>query len=936
VAAEVQEFAEHNLTDLINPSSPVSKELDNEIKQFRQLKQQSEEIKSKNGNWKSKFSEQDISAALEIAVKHEKSFFRFLNSAWRTLKKQLEESYNFSAHQVKPSFSKVLSLLQEEYESVNTENKTKSHLNNKYFTPNIEVFYVQIGFLRDRREERELKALIAENSSVHFLISLGKKLNEQEKHLRNCLYSYADKDLNELKDEIDNILLNTESLPALLPELRAFASLPEKLKKFLRETQVTPSEAEALMADKTLEDVFRNNKLFAGTDMHAIENSVKEIQKFYKELLHCNSQFIRASVRQKFVQNIELSNTALSQLNNEQRQFKKQYNEGRKILENEFGKSMRYKSIRELSTKESGLVLRDIKPVWLMSPLSVSDSLPINQDQFDVVIFDEASQITLEEGVPAIFRSPQAIIVGDDKQMPPTNFFTAKAEDPDDLEAIGNEEEDELLSADADSLLVQGSRKLPSTMLKWHYRSRYETLISYSNHAFYGADLLTIPDKTIHQSEKRIIEISNPEQAVDFSETLYDRSISFHHLTQSIYEKRSNQDEADYIARMVRELLKGRVKESIGIVAFSQEQQQTIEDALSVLARADKEFEQLLEEAYIRTEDDQFVGLIVKNLENIQGDERDIIILSVCYGFDSRKKMLMNFGPVNKKGGEKRLNVIFSRAKKHMAVISSIKYHHITNEYNEGANYFRRFLQYAENISAGNMGAARQILNGLVVNKAERSPETHDSVVLKEISNRLAEKGYETCLQIGQSNFKCSLGVKKRREDENYSLGILLDDDFHYANTDVMEQYFQRPAILRSFGWNIIQVFAKDWLQDREKVMVRILKRLTEPEIKEEGMKHSGPPAAEEPAVAVAEEASSSKENITGIGEVEFETFYSDEGNSKKFWEVAVRLNKMVVRYGRFGSKGQILLKTFDSNAKAASEKEKLIREKLSKGYRKK
>jgi predicted DNA-binding WGR domain protein len=934
VAAEILDFAEHNLMSLIDPASSASKELDNEIKQFRQLKQQSEESKSKNANWKNKFSEQDISGALEIAAKHENSFFKFLNGSWRRLKRQTEESYNFSAHQVRPAISKVLSLLREEYEAMSAESKMKNDLNNKYFTPNAEVFYVQVGFLRDRREEKELNALMAGASALS-LISLGKKLNELEKSLRNCLHSHSEKALTELSDELDSISLNTHSLPALLPELRAFAALPEKLKNFLRQAHIDPSQAEALMADKTLEDVLRNNKLFATLDMHAIESSAREIQKCYKDLLQCNSQYIRASVRQKFARNIELSNTALSQLNNDQRHFKKQYNEGRKILENEFGKSMRYKSIRELSTKESGLVLRDIKPVWLMSPLSVSDSLPLDHNQFDVVIFDEASQITLEEGIPAVFRSPQAIIVGDDKQMPPTNFFTAKAEDPDDLELTADEDDDEALSADADSLLVQGSRKLPSAMLKWHYRSRYETLISYSNHAFYGADLLTIPDKTIHQDEKKTIEVTKPGQAAEFSGALYDRSISFHHLTQSVYEKRSNQDEADYIAKIVCELLKKRVKESIGIVAFSQEQQQTIEDALSSLAQSDKEFEQLLEEAYIRTEDDQFVGLIVKNLENIQGDERDIIILSVCYGFDSRKKMLMNFGPVNRKGGEKRLNVIFSRAKKHMAVISSIKYHHITNEYNEGANYFRRFLQYAENVSAGNMGAARQILNSLVINKAERSSEIVDSVVLKEMSARLGEKGYETCLQVGQSNFKCSLAVKKRKEDENYSLGILLDDDFHYANTDVMEQYFQRPAILKSFGWNIIQVFAKDWLQDSEKVMSQIMKRLADPEIKEEEAKPSSSPSIEERPLAVAEEVPSSKENITGVGEVEFETLYSGEGSSKNFWEIAVRLNKMVIRFGRLGSKGQTLLKTFENNAKANAEKEKLIREKVSKGYRK-
>ncbi|HXO76569.1 MAG TPA: DEAD/DEAH box helicase, partial [Puia sp.] len=355
---------------------------------------------------------------------------------------------------------------------------------------------------------------------------------------------------------------------------------------------------------------------------------------------------------------------------------------------------MRYKSIRELSEKESGLVLKDLKPVWLMSPYSVSDSLPLDSEHFDVVIFDEASQITLEEGVPALYRSGQTIIVGDEKQMPPTDFFGARAEDPDDMDKVGDPEENEWLSDDADSLLVQGARKLDSTLLSWHYRSHYETLISYSNHAFYEGDLLTIPDKTIHHKEKAPIRIGQPEEAEANVNYLFDRSISYHHLPDSVYEKRSNSGEADYIAHLVRELLSRDTKESIGIVAFSQEQQSMIETSLDLLAGGDAVFAQKLEEAYNRTENDQFTGLIIKNLENIQGDERDIIIMSVCYGPDSRRRMLMNFGPVNKKGGEKRLNVLFSRARKHMAVVSSIRYEQITNEYNEGANYLRRFIQY--------------------------------------------------------------------------------------------------------------------------------------------------------------------------------------------------------------------------------------------------
>jgi predicted DNA-binding WGR domain protein len=506
------------------------------------------------------------------------------------------------------------------------------------------------------------------------------------------------------------------------------------------------------------------------------------------------------------------------------------------------------------------------------------------------------------------------------------------------LETFNDESEEEILSADADSLLVQGARKLSSTMLSWHYRSHYETLISYSNHAFYEAGLLTIPDKTIHHNEKQTIEITAAEDAEKFAGCLYDRSISFHFHTNSVYEKRNNQDEANYIACLVRELLKQKVKESIGIVAFSQEQQNTIENALTSLAQQDKIFEQLLEEAYNRTEDDQFVGLIIKNLENIQGDERDIIIMSVCYGFDAKKKMIMNFGPVNKKGGEKRLNVIFSRAKKHMAVVSSIKHFNITNEYNEGANYFRRFLHYAESVSSGSMSTARTILDGLVLNKKENNTATENTIVVKQLKKELQKLGYDVAEQVGQSGFKCSLAVKINTADEAYTLSVLIDDDNHYNNGNLVEQYYQRPAILQSFGWKSINVFAKDWLQQPEKVIEKIVAKINEQpnqEIIEQEELLVEAPAESTPASTVEEsELTDSSSVLPGVGNVLFERYVFTDAGSNKFWEAAVEENKLIVRFGRMGTKGQVQVKTFNDSDTALKEKEKAVKEKTTKGYK--
>ena len=373
---------------------------------------------------------------------------------------------------------------------------------------------------------------------------------------------------------------------------------------------------------------------------------------------------------------------------------------------------------------------------------------------------------------------------------------------------------------------------------------------------------------------------------------------------------------------MVRELLKRKIKETIGIVAFSMEQQHAIEDALSMLAREDKEFGTLLEEAFNRQENDQFAGLFVKNLENVQGDERDIIIMSICYGYDRQRKMLMNFGPVNRKGGEKRLNVIFSRSKQHMAVISSIKHTDIKNDYNEGANYLKLFLQYAEEVSNGNMKGARSILDKLILKKGHYPAQVQQGIVTQQIKKQLEEKGYDVHVQVGQSDFKCSLAVKLKQDDLNYALAILIDDDKHFSNDNIIEQYFQRPAILKEIGWRQISVFTKDWLHDPEKVMSAIVKAL-------HGQKDH---TAEFYNSQLAASLSINTKN--GYDELNFQRLVIEESEASKFWEIATDQQRLIIRSGRVGAKGQTIVKRYPSKEAAEKEKQKLLKERMEKGYR--
>ena len=504
---------------------------------------------------------------------------------------------------------------------------------------------------------------------------------------------------------------------------------------------------------------------------------------------------------------------------------KKTYGKGRRILEHEFGKKMRYKAIRDLVSGDSGEVIKDLKPVWLMSPLSVSDTLPLDSEHFDVVIFDEASQITLEEAVPALFRAAQSIIVGDEMQLPPTDFFSAKQSTEND-EDMQIEHEGEMVSYDLDSgsFLSHAAKNMASTLLGWHYRSRSESLISFSNWAFYDGRLLTVPDEALAGVKRKPIRAAQAADGGEGGNEAINRAVSFHGIPYGVYEKRRNLDEAEYIAEMVRGVLMDGTGETVGIIAFSEAQQDEIEQALTRLAQEDKEFGEKYEAELEREEDDQFVGLLVKNLENIQGDERDLIILSVCYGRPRRGKMRMNFGPINKSGGEKRLNVAFSRAKKHMAIVSSIDAIEITNDYNDGANCLKNYLHYAQAVSTGEAQTSERILSTLSRWQSDDDSPTEDSsnVVADQLAAKLIEAGYKVQRSVGQSHFRCHLAVYKP-DDEEYRLGILIDHREYYEEVDLLERDLMRPRLLRAFGWKITHVFAKEWYENQDEVFAKLL-----------------------------------------------------------------------------------------------------------------
>jgi predicted DNA-binding WGR domain protein len=697
-----------------------------------------------------------------------------------------------------------------------------------------------------------------------------------------------------------------------------------------------PNELDTLVADEAFRRILRSDPVLARFNGAALAQAAHAVALQQRELLALNAQVVQATQHARFSEHVRLSATSATQLDDDAKAFKKQYATGRRELEHEFGKSMRHRSIRDLSDDETGLVVNDLKPIWLMSPLSVSDTLPLSADLFDVVIFDEASQIPTEEAVPALSRARQVVVVGDEMQLPPTSFFSAHAGEGEDEIMVEEGGERIAINLDADSLLNQAARNLPATLLAWHYRSRHESLISFSNAAFYEGRLVTIPDRALEQESVQTAPARSDDVAagIGAADALMARPVSFHQLSDGVYSGRRNEPEARYIAHTVREMLRRETGLSLGIVAFSEAQQGAIEAALDALAEEDADFAMRLEREYVREDDDQFNGLFVKNLENVQGDERDVIILSICYAPGPDGKMLMNFGPINQRGGEKRLNVIFSRARHRMAVVSTIHAEAITNVHNDGAAALRAFLQFAQASATGQFERAQTVLGAL--NHGARQAFTR-AVAQDSIRDALAAalrgRGHQVHVNVGRSQFRCDLAIA---DGSGYALAILLDNPAEPVG-DSVERYVFRPGVLRSFGWRVLDIPGKDWLDDPGAVLQRIEAMLSAGQDRAlDQMVDPIPlaPAAAPPAAAPAPAIASTGEGAVAAAAGEHvRSLQFQQGDSRKFWRAAVRGTELSVSYGRIGSNGQTLLKQFDTPERAAREMEKLVDEKLRKGY---
>ena len=801
----------------MNPASEEHRSLQESVTRYQELRQAADATADVPGRWSQPLDLLDARTALVVAQQREGSFFSRFNRQWRSIRKAIRSAYDFDAHQIEPPIAQVLTDL-------------IGHLEATRDLHAFEATSLRTWGLADPADVFEVAKAISGGPLTGMVSGPGfdaAAVAPAAKALQSATPVLLHAPNTALVDLASWAASSQRIAPSMERALISWRDLVGASPDALRAASVPGAQLpgiELAILESTLQEL-NESGLTGGMTGAELEATVDRLMAANSYLMGLNAKSVAFRAEEKFRRHVEVAQQSGAGHEEGSRDqgdklFKRQYTNGRKTLENEFRKKIRHKSIRELASGDPGLVVQDLTPIWLMSPLSVSETLPLDSELFDAVVFDEASQIPVEDAVPTVFRAPQVIVVGDRMQLPPTRFFAAENDEDGEI-LVDADGHNLFLSLDADSFLTQSDLTLESALLNWHYRSRFESLIAYSNAAFYDSGLATVPDRVLASGPIPPIDVTSAEQARANAQALLERPISFHHVRNGIYDDRRNESEADYIAELVRSLLTGNSKDTIGVVAFSEAQQGQIESALAELATLDSKFAAALEAEQERTDGDEFVGLFVKNLENVQGDERDIIIMSVCYGPTSDDgRIRMNFGPINQSGGERRLNVIFSRAKRHMAIVSSMVGSDVTNTHNPGAAHLGRFLTYAAAESVGDEQASATALAALAPRGTAAGPRTPLSAVLLDMADALRSQGLEVDAHVGRSGFRVDLAI---RGPNAYSLGVMVDPESD-ADGPIASRFIAEAGVLNAFGWPIQRIMVTDWWKDPGAVIAELVR----------------------------------------------------------------------------------------------------------------
>ena len=563
-------------------------------------------------------------------------------------------------------------------------------------------------------------------------------------------------EINDLKNELRGLLDGLSQIDDVLDFKREYNSLPKEVRNFVdKHLEQNPVSKLSLTFLKSY-----YLQLLDEFSEQGIDHAQTRVEQF-RELDH----EAREAKRFKVMDLIEKEKSEFGFRNYERDEIS--------VLRRESEKKRNLKPIRVLLEEISNVVFK-LKPCFMMSPLSVSQYINPKTTQFDVVIFDEASQIMPEDAVPCLIRAQQAIVVGDTQQLPPTSFFMS------DRDVFFDQEGAE----DLESFLSECSTRFASKPLLWHYRSRNEPLIAFSNSFFYKNRLVTFPSSRIKD----------------------DSALEFNYVKNGVYDRgksRSNRIEARELVKRYKEIRKESPEMSVGIVAFSIAQENAIRDEFMADGLN-------FEESMDPSAEDSFI----KNVETVQGDERDVILISLGYGKDSAGRFSYNFGPLNSQGGSKRLNVAITRSRFKTIIFSSILPEGLDSRKinSEGIKLLKYYLEYAKNKNFSKF--------------LPDSGSGFDSSFEKSVYEALTNEGFSVSSQVGSSKYKIDLAIRHPFKPGEYVLGIECDGSQYHVSKLARDRDRTRPEILRNLGWNLHRIWSENWLENRELELKKIKEKI--------------------------------------------------------------------------------------------------------------
>jgi very-short-patch-repair endonuclease/DNA polymerase III delta prime subunit len=463
-------------------------------------------------------------------------------------------------------------------------------------------------------------------------------------------------------------------------------------------------------------------------------------------------------------------------------------------LKYQVGKKRQIWPLRRLVSEFADDGLVDILPVWLASPEIVSAIFPLVEGLFDLVIFDEASQLTVEGGIPAVYRAKQVVIAGDEKQLPPFNMFQS---------SVVNEDDEEQYEIDeSPSLLNLAKRRFSEKILQWHYRSQYEELINFSNHAFYHGHVQIAPNVTPFKEPPAI-----QWKKVD-----------------GRWMNQCNEVEAIEVVDLLKKLLIERPGKTVGIITFNAKQQSKIQDIIDKQIQEDEEFNTLYAQQMAKDLDER---VFIKNIENVQGDERDIILFSIAYAKNEEGRVYNRFGMLNQKGGENRLNVAVTRAKEEIIVVSSIEPEelNVANSSSVGPKLFKSYLKYVRGVAKLQKEQIDEVIrevNEEVHTQVKASDLHFDSPFEEQVYQQLKNIGYEVVTQVGMSGYRIDMAIVHPHDTSRFILGIECDGAMYHSSKNAKERDVYRQKFLESRGWTIERIWSRNWWRNPSAEIERI------------------------------------------------------------------------------------------------------------------